>query len=112
LPCRRGSPAGAVLAALTADPGGATVAVIAGHAGITVAAARQALTAHEKTGTATRVKGGRPGVPDTWKPATGPAAPPGTDSAAGGGQPPAGGVAHDGQPAPASAAGTAAGGET
>ena len=64
-----GTPAAAVLSALTANPGGATVAAIAGHAQITVAAARQALAAHEKAGTATRVKGGRPGIPDTWKPA-------------------------------------------
>jgi hypothetical protein len=35
-----------------------TVAVIAGHAQISVAAARQALIAHEKAGTAVRVKGG------------------------------------------------------
>ena len=43
-----GSPAAAVLAALTADPGGAAVAGIAGHAQISVAAARKALLAHEK----------------------------------------------------------------
>lgn len=41
--------------------------MIAGHAEISVAAARQALIAHEKAGTAMRVKGGRPGIPDTWK---------------------------------------------
>jgi len=63
------SPAAAVLSALTANPGGATVTAIAGHAQISVAAARQALAAHEKNGTATRVKGVRPGIPDTWKPA-------------------------------------------
>ena len=63
------SPAAAVLAALSANPGGATVAVIAGHAQISAAAVRQALIAHEKTGTTARVKGGRPGLPDTWKPA-------------------------------------------
>jgi len=63
------SPAAAVLSALTASPGGATVTAIAGHAGISVAAARQALAAHEKAGTATRIKGARPGIPDTWKPA-------------------------------------------
>ena len=50
----------AVLAALSAEPGGATVAVIAARAGINTAAARQALLAHEKNGTATRVKGSRP----------------------------------------------------
>jgi hypothetical protein len=55
-----------------------TVTAIAGHAGIGVAAARQALAAHEKAGIATRVKGGRPGIPDTWKPAgLGPAPEPG-----------------------------------
>jgi hypothetical protein len=104
------SPATAVLAALSAEPGGAAVAVIAGHAGISVAAARQALTAHEKAGTATRVKGGRPGLPDTWKAAAGPASPappaeaPGTDSTAGGGQPAAGdGAADASQPAPLTA---------
>ena len=65
------SPAAAVLAALAANPGGATVAAIAGHTGITVAAARQVLAEREKAGTATRVKGGRPGIPDTWKAAVG-----------------------------------------
>jgi hypothetical protein len=63
------SPAAAVLAALSAEPAGAAVAVIAGHAGISVAAARQALLVHEKNGTATRVKGSRPGIADTWTPA-------------------------------------------
>ena len=67
-PAAGDSPAAAVLAALSAEPGGATVAVIAGHAGISVAAARQALIAHEKAGTATRVKGSRPGIADTWSP--------------------------------------------
>jgi hypothetical protein len=52
------SPAAAVLAALSAEPAGAAVAVIAGHAGISVAA-----------DTATRVKGSRPGIADTWTPA-------------------------------------------
>ena len=43
-----------------------------------MAAARQALAAHQKAGTATRVKGGRPGIPGTWKPAgPGPAPEPG-----------------------------------
>jgi hypothetical protein len=56
-------------AVLSAEPGGATVAVIAEHAGISAAAARQALLAQEKAGAATRVKGSRPGLPDTWKPA-------------------------------------------
>ncbi len=40
------------LAALSAESGGATVAVIAGHAGISAAAARQALLAQEKVGAA------------------------------------------------------------
>jgi hypothetical protein len=44
-------PAAAVLAALSAEPGGVTVSVIAG---ISTAAARQALLAHEKARTATR----------------------------------------------------------
>jgi hypothetical protein len=39
---------------LSAEPGGAAVTVIAGRAGISTAAARQALLAHEKAGTATR----------------------------------------------------------
>jgi DNA polymerase-3 subunit gamma/tau len=99
------SPAAAVLAALTAEPGGATVAVIAGRAQITAAAARQALAAHEKAGTATRVKGGRPGIPDTWKPAgqAGPGPAPEPD-----GQPGAAGpeAARRDQAPPAQAPGT------
>jgi len=74
-PAAGGSPAAAVLAALSAHPAGAAVAVIAAHAGISTAAARQALIAHEKAGAATRTKGGRPGIPDTWKPAATPATP-------------------------------------
>ena len=74
-PAAGDSPAAAVLAALSAEPAGATVAVIAGHAGISTAAARQALLAHEKNGTATRIKGSRPGIADTWTPAAAPAAP-------------------------------------
>jgi hypothetical protein len=46
----------AVLAALSAEPGGATVAVIAARIG------------HEKNGTATRIKGRWPGIADTWTP--------------------------------------------
>jgi hypothetical protein len=69
--------------------------VIAGRAGISTAAARQALLAHEKGGTATRVKGSRPGIADTWKPAAAaapadeapPAEAPGAGSTAGPGQP-------------------------
>jgi len=68
-PAAGDSPAAAVLAALSAEPAGATVAVIAARAGISTAAARQALLAHEKNGTATRVKGSRPGIADTWTPA-------------------------------------------
>ena len=59
------SPAAAVHAALAANPG-STVAVIAGAAGTGKPAAREALLAMEKAGTATRAKGGKPGIPDTW----------------------------------------------
>ena len=59
------SPAAAVHAALAANPGSA-VAVIADAAGTGKPAARDALLAMEKGGTATRVKGGKPGIPDTW----------------------------------------------
>jgi hypothetical protein len=52
-----GSPAAAVHAALAASPG-ATIAV--------KPAARTALLAMEAAGTATRVKGSKPGIPDTW----------------------------------------------
>jgi hypothetical protein len=65
------SPAAAVHAALAANPGSA-VAVIADAAGTGKPAARDALLAMEKGGTATRVKGGKPGIPDTWT-LTGPA---------------------------------------
>jgi hypothetical protein len=58
----------AVLAALSAEPGGATVAVIAARTGISMPAARRALLAHEKNGTATRIKGRWPGIADTWTP--------------------------------------------
>ncbi len=120
-PAAGDSPAAAVLAALSAEPVGATVAVMAARAGISTAAARQALLAHEKNGTATRVKGSRPGIADTWTPAAAPAAPgdeappaetPGAGSTADAGQPaaePAGSTADAGQPAPVS--GTAEGGE-
>ncbi|HEY2261238.1 MAG TPA: hypothetical protein VGI96_01285 [Streptosporangiaceae bacterium] len=60
-----GSPAAAVHAALSANPGG-TVAVIASAAGTGKPATRDALLDMEKAGTATRVKGSRPGVADTW----------------------------------------------
>ena len=60
-----GSPAAAVHAALAASPG-ATTAVIADAAGTGKPAARDALLAMEKAGTATRARGGKPGIPDTW----------------------------------------------
>ena len=59
------SPAAAVYAALAANPGSA-VAVIADAAAIGKPAARDALLAMEAAGTATRVRGGKPGIPDTW----------------------------------------------
>ena len=49
VPAAGGRPAAAVLAALSAEPAGVAVAVIAGRAGISTAAARQALLAHEKS---------------------------------------------------------------
>ena len=73
------SPAAAVHAALAANPG-STVAVIADAAGTGKPAARAALLEMEKAGTAARVKGDRPGIPDTWTLA-GPA-PDGTSPAA------------------------------
>ena len=60
-----GRPAAAVHAALAANPGSA-VTVIADAAGTGKPAARAALLAMEKAGTATRVKGTKPGIPDTW----------------------------------------------
>jgi type IV secretory pathway TrbL component len=68
-PAAGDSPAVAALAALSAEPGGATVAVIAARTGISMSAARQALLAHEKNGTAARIKGSRPGIADIWTPA-------------------------------------------
>ncbi len=59
------SPAAAVHAALAANPG-STVAVIADAAGTGKPVARAALLAMEANGTATRVKGTKPGIPDTW----------------------------------------------
>ena len=73
------SPAAAVYAALEANPG-STVAVIADAAGTGKPAARAALLEMEKAGTAARVKGDRPGIPDTWT-LVGPA-PDGTSPAA------------------------------
>jgi hypothetical protein len=60
-----GSPAAAVHAALAANPGG-TVAAIADALGTGRAVVRDSLLGMEKAGTATRVKGTRPGIPDTW----------------------------------------------
>ena len=98
-----GSPAAAVHAALAANPGSA-VAVIADAAGTGKPAARAALLAMEKAGTATRVKGTKPGIPDTWTLAdpapdgTGPAADPEAEQAGQPGEDPAGspdGAAED-----------------
>jgi hypothetical protein len=58
-------PPTAVHAALAANPGG-TVAVIASAAGTGKPTTRDALLDMEKAGTATRVKGSRPGIADTW----------------------------------------------
>jgi hypothetical protein len=84
-PAAGDSPAGAALAAPSAEPGGATVAVIAARTGISMPAARLALLAHEKNGTAARIEGSRPGIADTWTPAAPPrrrvAAPPGRRAA-------------------------------
>jgi hypothetical protein len=60
-----GSPAAAVHAALAANPG-STVAAIADALGTGKAVVRDSLLGMEKAGTATRVKGTRPGIPDTW----------------------------------------------
>ena len=90
-------------AALAANPGSA-VAVIADAAGTGKPAARAALLAMEKAGTATRVKGAKPGIPDTWtlaEPApdgAGPAADPEAGQAGQPGEDPAGspdGAAED-----------------
>ena len=94
-----GSAAAAVHAALTANPG-ATTAAIAGAAGISRPAARDALAALEAAGEATRTRGGKPGIADTWTLAA--PGPSGTEPAVAGhdddhavtGQP-------DGDPAPA-----------
>jgi len=94
-----GSPAAAVSAALAASPGSA-VAVIADAAGTGKPAARAALLAMEKAGTATRVKGTKPGTPDTWTLAesasadVGPAAGPEAEQARQPGEDP-GGAAED-----------------
>jgi len=78
-----GSPAAAVHAALAANPGSA-IAVIADAAGTGKPAARAALLEMEKAGTATRVKGAKPGIPDTWtlaEPAPDAAGQPGPETA-------------------------------
>ena len=59
------SPTAAVHAALAANPG-STVAAIADALGTGKAVVRDSLLGMEKAGTATRVKGARPGIPDTW----------------------------------------------
>jgi hypothetical protein len=58
----------AALAALSAEPRRATVAVLAARADIGTAAARQTLLAHEKSGTVSRITRSQPGSPDTWTP--------------------------------------------
>lgn len=63
--------AGAVYEALAANPGAATAA-IATAAGTDKKEARRELLALEKAGSVTRVKGGKPGVPDTWTLTTAP----------------------------------------
>lgn len=57
--------AGAVREALASNPG-STTAAIATAAGTGKKEARRELLALEKAGTATRAKGGKPGLPDTW----------------------------------------------
>ena len=75
------------------------------RASISTATARQALIAHEKAGTATRVKGSRPGIADTWTPAA-PEAPVGEAPPA---DTPGAGTPGDEQPAPVTPDGTAEG---
>ena len=92
---RRRQPGSGRSAALAANPGSA-VAVIADAAGTGKPAARAALLAMEKAGTATRVKGAKPGIPDTWTlaepapDAAGPAADPQAGQAGQPGEDPAG----------------------
>lgn len=59
------SPTAAVHAALAANPG-STVAAITDALGTGRAVVRDSLLGMEKAGTATRVKGTKPGIPDTW----------------------------------------------
>jgi len=91
------SPAAAVHAALAASPGSA-VAGIADAAGTGKPAARAALLEMEKVGTASRVKGAKPGIPDTWTLSA--PAPDGTGPAEGpqAGQPGQPGEGPDGSP--------------
>jgi hypothetical protein len=105
-------PAAALTAALAAHPDGATTAVIASAAAISRAAARDALAALETAGAAERTRGGRAGIPDTWRPAA-PASPPAPDTAAPAASPEPGGpashpaaanAASDAEPAPRSPA--------
>ena len=110
------SPAGAAYGALAAHPGGATTAAIAEAIGIGRAAARDALTELETAGTATRTKGGKPGIPDTWTLTTteptghepgekhGPDGEPATSSQPGDGRA-AGDQVGPGEPEPADSAG-------
>ncbi len=95
-----GSPAAALHAALAASPGSA-VAVIADAAGTGKPAARAALLEMEKAGTAARIKGAKPGIPDTWTlvgpapDAAGPAADPQAGQAGQPGDDPAGSPGGD-----------------
>ncbi|HEY1822307.1 MAG TPA: hypothetical protein VGG83_20470 [Trebonia sp.] len=102
------SPAAAVHAALAANPG-STVAVVADAAGTGKPAARAALLEMETAGTATRVKGTRPGIADTWTlagpapDAAGPAAAPEDEQP---GQPDEGNGTSDGAAEDATSGGT------
>jgi len=108
-PAAPGSPAAAVCAALAANPG-TTVAVIAAAAGTGKPAARDALLAMEADGTATRVKGSRPGIPDTWT-VTGPAPDDASPADPQDGQAGQTGDDPDGSPDDAGEAGTAGAGD-
>jgi predicted transcriptional regulator len=94
-------PTAAILAALTANPGGVTTADVAGFAWISRTAAARALAELEAAGAAERTKGGRPGIADTWRLATGPTgvASPSADGANAAGEPgPAAESARDREP--------------
>jgi hypothetical protein len=62
------SPTVAALSALSAEPGGATVAVIAARTGISMPAVRQALLAHEKNGTPPASRAAGPASPTPGRP--------------------------------------------